>query len=531
MKRSLLTAIAVVLGTQASAENLAVALKTEPNSIDPHFNYSAVNIGPLQHIYDALLTDDPVQKPLPSLATAWKALDDLTWEIKLRQDVQFHNGTPLTARDVVYSWCRAPLIENSPSSYSIYVQKMANIEIKDPETLIFTTKEPNPQMASDLSQVFILSADLMGAEETVTFGADNTCEGMGEVPQSAAFSDLSLAVGTGPYEVASYIRGEALELSAFDGYWGEAPDFDTLTLRAISSDGPRVAALLAGDVQMIESPPIQDIPRITDAGFRTVQAKSNRVIYVQMRQDIEDTPPMMEAEGNPLHNAKVRQAVSYAINREGIVERIMGGYAEAAGELLPPPMFGTMGRPVDPYDPEKARALLAEAGYPDGFKLTLAAPNDRYVNDERVAQAIAQMLTQIGIETDVDASTASQFFSRRNKLEYAMFMAGWGASSGDTSSPLNAMVATADKDAGTGGWNYGRYSNPEVDAMIAEAMVTVDDAKREKLLQDAEAIALDAFGILPIHYEMTVWAMAPGLDYEPRADQSTYAFLVTKQDE
>ncbi|MCA0920830.1 ABC transporter substrate-binding protein [Pseudooceanicola nanhaiensis] len=529
MNRLYLTAAvaALALGTQAQAESLAIALKTEPNSIDPHFNYSAVNIAPLSNIYDPLVESDAVKKPIPALATSWTALDDLRWEIKLRQGVTFHDGSPLTPRDVVYSWCRAPLIENSPSSYATFVNKMASIEIVDDSTLIFTTKEPNPLMWSDLSQIFIISAAKMGAEETVTFGAEG-CTGMGEVPQSAVFSDLGYAMGTGPYKVTEFNRGEALRLEAYDGFWGDKPDYDDVTIRTISSDGPRVAALLAGDVQLIESPPIQDIERIKGEGFKTTETKSARVIYLQLRQDMTETPPMMEAEGNPLHDQRVRQAISYAINRQGIVDRIMGGYAEAAGELLAPPMFGTTGRAVDPYDPEKAKALLAEAGYGDGFKVTLGAPNDRYVNDERVAQAIAQMLTQVGITTDVDATTASQFFSRRNKLDFGMFMAGWGSSSGDTSSPLNAMVATANKDIGAGGWNYGRYSNPVVDEKIAKALVTVDDAEREKLLQEAETIALDEFGILPLHYELTVWAMAPEVHYEPRSDQRTAAYLVEK---
>lgn len=240
-------------------------------------------------------------------------------------------------------------------------------------------------------------------------------------------------------------------------------------------------------------------------------------------QQLPEAPGIEGADTNPLLDKRVREAISLSINRDAITQRIMGGYAQAAGELLPPPMFGTSGRAVDPYDPERAKALLAEAGYPDGFTITLGTPNDRYINDEQIAQAVAQMMTQIGIKTNVDASTASQFFSRRNGLEFPIYMAGWGASSGDMSSPLKSLVATYNADTGMGPTNAGRYSNPDMDAVLIEAMATIDDAKRDEMLQQAETMVLDDFGIIPLHYEQTVWAMKPGLTYEPRVDQYTMA--------
>jgi len=345
---------------------------------------------------------------------------------------------------------------------------------------------------------------------------------MGDVPQAPAFNDPGIAVGTGPYVLDNYTRGSEMVVTRFDDYWGGTPDWERVVMRPITSDGPRVAALLAGDVDMIESPPIQDIPRIEQAGFSVVDALSNRIIYLHMLQQ-EDAPGISGAEGNPLLDPRVREAISLSINREAIAERIMGGYAQPAGELLPPPMFGTSGRPVDAYDPERARELLAEAGYPDGFSITLGTPNDRYINDEQVAQAVAQMMSRIGIQTRVDASTASQFFSRRNALEFPIYMAGWGASSGDMSSPLKSLVATYEPETGMGPTNAGRYSNPDMDALLIEAMSTIDDEKRDQMLQEAETMVLDDYGIIPLHYEQTVWAMKSDLSYEPRVDQYTMA--------
>ncbi|WP_274425373.1 ABC transporter substrate-binding protein [Chelativorans sp. YIM 93263] len=523
---TLAAAILAVSAHGAAAQELTIGLSSEPTSMDPQFHNLATNTQVRLNIFESLIAQDPLQGLEPSLATKWEALDDTTWRYSLREGVEFHDGTPFTARDVIYSVCRIPLVENSPSSFSIYTQSVTDMRAEDDHTLIIETNGPNPLLPVESSTWAILSADASGAEDTVTFTEDG-CEGMGTLPASNDFNSPDVAAGTGPYMLDEFTRGSQIVLTRNEDYWGEAPDWERIVMRPITSAGPRVAALLSGDVDMIESPPIQDLPRLEDANFKVVDSLSNRIIYLHMYHQDHDAPGIEGTNGeNPLLDAKVREAISLAINREAIVERIMGGYAEPAGELLPPPMFGTSGRAVDAYDPERAQALLAEAGYEDGFKIVLGTPNDRYINDEQVAQAVAQMLTRIGIETEVDASTASQFFSRRNDQEFPIYMAGWGAASGEMSSPLKSLVASYDPDAGLGVTNPGRYSNPELDSILKEAMVTIDDDKRSQLLQKAESIALDEHGIIPLHYERTAWAMKPGLDYEPRVDQYTLAFEV-----
>ncbi len=507
----------------ALAQDLSIGLKSEATSMDPSFHQLSTNTQVLLNVFEALTKQDALQMVEPSLATEWEAVDDTTWRFTLRDGVTFHDGTPFTAHDVIYTYCRVPLVENSPSSFTIYTGVIADMQAEDDHTLIITTKAAHPLLPTEIAQLPIVSAETLGAEDTITFGPDGTCEGMGDVPQSPAFSSPDVAVGTGPYKLDSYTRGTELVLTRNEEYWGGTPNWAEVTMRPITSDGPRVAALLSGDVDMIESPPIQDIDRITGEGFKVVDALSNRIIYLAMDQEGE-APSISGTDGeNPLLDARVREAISLAINRDAIAERIMGGYAQPAGELLPPPMFGSNDRPVDPYDPERAQELLAEAGYPDGFEITLGTPNDRYINDAQVAQAVAQMLAQVGITVNVDASTASQFFSRRNAQEFPLYMAGWGASSGEMSSPLKSLVATYDAEAGMGVTNAGRYSNPEMDEILTQAMSTIDDEERDTLLQQAESIVLDEFGIIPLHYEQTVWAMTPELDYEPRVDQYTIA--------
>jgi peptide/nickel transport system substrate-binding protein len=202
----------------------------------------------------------------------------------------------------------------------------------------------------------------------------------------------------------------------------------------------------------------------------------------------------------------------------------MGGVAQAAGELLPVPLFGTSPdmKPTA-FDPEGAKKLLAEAGYPNGFEVTLGTPNDRYINDGMIAQAVAQMLTRVGIKTNVDAMTASTFFSRRNKYEFSLYLAGWGADTGEMSNSLVALVATPDPKTGMGHTNRGRYSNPEVDALITEAQRTVDDAKREEILRRASKLAMSDVPLIPLHFEITPWAYKKGLTYKARVDQYTLA--------
>lgn len=514
----------------ATAQDLSIGLKSEATSMDPQFHQLSTNIQVAKNVFEALTTQDALQKVTPGLAESWEAIDDTTWRFKLRQGVKFHDGSDFTARDVIYSFCRVPLVQNSPSAFTIFTGGMADMQAEDDHTLTITTTATNPLLPVELWSLAIVSATALGAEEEVVYGPEGTCEGMGDVPQAPAFNSPDIAVGTGPYKLDRYTRGSEVVLTRFDEYWNGTPDWEHVVMRPITSDGPRVAALLAGDVDMIESPPIQDIPRIEQAGFNVVDALSNRVIYLHMLQQ-ENAPGIGGTETNPLLDKRVREAISLSINREAITQRIMGGYAQPAGELLPPPMFGTSGRAIDAYDPERAKELLAEAGYPDGFSITLGTPNDRYINDEQVAQAVAQMLAQIGIQTHVDASTASQFFSRRNALEFPIYLAGWGASSGDMSSPLKSLVATYDANTGMGPTNAGRYSNPEMDALLVKAMSTIDDAARDKMLQEAETMVLDDYGIIPLHYEQTVWAMKPTLSYEPRVDQYTMATEVKRVDE
>jgi peptide/nickel transport system substrate-binding protein len=342
-------------------------------------------------------------------------------------------------------------------------------------------------------------------------------------------------IGTGPFKFKEYVAGDRVVLERNDGYWGPKPHWKTVRLRMITNAPARVAALLAGDVQMIEAVPTADIARLAkDARVTVASAVSNRLIYLHMDSDRDRSPFVFDKSGkplekNPLKDVRVRKAISLAIDRDAIVSRIMEGQAQPAGQLLPDFFPGTSKRLAPPkVDQEAAKRLLAEAGYPNGFAITLHAPNNRYINDEKVAQAIAQFLTRAGIDTKVEAMPSNVFFSRAGKLEFSFFLAGWGAETGETSSPLRALIGSFSPQTGMGQANRGRFSDDGVDALILTAMTNIDDTKRNLMLAAASDKAIGELqAIVPVHYEVSSWALRKGLAYTGRADQYTYAFEVS----
>jgi peptide/nickel transport system substrate-binding protein len=523
-----LTALAVATALPALpalAQDLRIGLASEPSSADPHFHNLGPNNQLRRNMFESLVGSDEQQKLFPQLATSWRPLDDTRWEFKLREGVTFSDGSAFDAYDVVYSVCRIPGVPDSPSLFTTYTKAIKDFEVPDPMTLIVHTAAPYPLLPTEFSTWGIISAKANGVDgSTIDFSP----EGCGDLayPESQAFNEGAVAIGTGPFLLESFRRGEGIELVRNPNYWGDAAPWERVSMKPLTSDGPRVAALFAGDVDFIENPPLQDLERInSEGGLQVVQGISNRVIYLHMDHEQEPSPMITGTDGkNPLKDVRVREALSIAINRDAIVDRIMGGVAVAAGELLPAGMFGAHeegAMPPAPYDPDRAQALLAEAGYPDGFGITIGTPNDRYINDAQVAQAVAQMWARIGVTTEIDAVTASTFFSRRNAYEFSVYLAGWGAGTGEMSSPIKALVATRDGDRGYGGTNRGQYSNPEVDDLLTKALATVDDDARQELLRESSRVAMADWAILPLHFEVTPWAMTDKITYTPRVDQYT----------
>jgi peptide/nickel transport system substrate-binding protein len=379
------------------------------------------------------------------------------------------------------------------------------------------TERPYPLMPNDMSTFSIVSRK------------------HGEGAKTPDYNSGKATIGTGAYKFVEYLPGDRIVLKRNENYWGDKPEWTEVTLKAIKSGPSRVAALLAGDVDLIEQTPTADIERLKkDPNLTLSQGISNRVIYLHLDHD-RDASPFVEGKdgseiANPLKDQRVRMAISQAINRDAIVSHVMEGIAIKAGQLLPEGFFGRSPnlKPVK-YDPGLAKRNLSEAGVGDGFKLTIHGPNDRYINDSKIAEAVAQMLTKIGIRTDVVTMPRSVYFKRASRggpngtPEFSFILVGWGSGTGEASSPLKSLIHTYDKSRGFGASNRGRYSNAEVDTLIEDALATVDDAKRQDLLAEATEIAINDGAIIPLHYQVNTWAARKGIKYRARTDEATVA--------
>jgi peptide/nickel transport system substrate-binding protein len=516
---AVLLAASLGLSGAASAKDLTIALRSEPTSMDPHFHNLGPNNSMSMHMYSSLILPDEKQQLHPGLATSWKVIDATTWEIKLRKGVTFHDGSPFTADDVIFTFKRAPEVEGSPSSFGIYTKGKTLKKIDD-HTLQISTERPYPLMPNDLSTVFIISSEA------------------GTGAKTADYNSGKAASGTGPFKLKEYVPSDRIVLERNESYWGKKPEWSTVTFKPIKSDPSRVAALLAGDVDLIEVVPTVDISRLKkEPKLALSQGVSNRVIYLHMDHDRDDSPFVKAKDGsaikNPLKDKRVRLAISKAISRDLIVAKVMEDVAIKAGQLLPEGFFGRSKnlKPVE-YDPKGAKQLLADAGLPNGFRVTIHGPNDRYINDSKIAEAIGQMLTRLGIETEVVTMPRSVYFKRASRggpdgtPEFSFILVGWGSGTGEASSALKGLLHTYDKSKGFGSANRGRYSNAEVDTIIEDALAEVDDAKREALLAKATEIAIEDVGIVPLHYQVNTWGARKGLKYRARTDERTLAMDV-----
>ena len=513
MFRVLLAAALAALAPAAIAQNLVLGTKLELNTLDPHFFAAFPTNSSMEYFFNKLVDYGDKLEIRPALATSWKLIDDRTWEFKLRPGVTFHDGSPFTAEDVIFTIDRVPNVPNSPNSFAQFTRGIESVQKVDDLTIVVRTKAPNPQLLSDLANIFIVSAKVAKGATTADFNSGKA------------------AIGTGPYKLVEFVSGERLVVERNDNYWGGKPQWARVTERMIAKDPTRLAALLAGQVDAIDAVPIADLERLKKEGrFSLFRGPAAIVHYVAL-DSARDVSPFVTAKdgkplaGNPLKDPRVRKALSLAINRELIVKRIMEGSAVAASQLLPE-SFPTSSKSLKPdrFDPARAQALLKESGWGDGFRIVLHATGDRYPNDSAVAQAIAQMWTRIGLKAEVEALPGAVFFTRASKQEFSAFAAQYGAE--DSMNSLRALVATNNKDKGYGTANRTRYSNPVVDNLLTEALVTMDDELRQQKLERAINFAIADQPLIPVFYPIFDFASKKGLVVTPRAQRRFNALMV-----
>ncbi|MBN8872509.1 MAG: ABC transporter substrate-binding protein [Rhodospirillales bacterium] len=512
-----LAAFALLLAARAQAADVTMGIRTDPNSIDPHYHVYTPNSAVARHIFDALTRTNAKGQIEPALATSWKPVGDTEWIFTLRQGVTFHDGTPFTAADVVFTLQRAPHVPNSPSSYSQYTKAITGAEVVDDHTVRILTRAPSPTLPIDLAQVAVISKRAAEGKSTTDF------------------NNGTAAIGTGPYRFVEWVPGNRVVFARNPTYWGGPEPWERVTRRPIPNDGARVAAMLSGDVDMIEGVPGVDRARLSGTpNVVLYECDSFRIIYIHMDSARDVSPGISDANGqkmdrNPLRDTRVRQAISLAINRQALVERLLSGQAHAAGQYTPPGLPGASANlPPPAYDPAAAQKLLKEAGWGEGFSVVLAGSNDRFPNDAQVTQAVGQMLARVGIKTEVQTMPATMLFTRGSKLEFSMMLSGW-VGTGDPSSPLTALMATWDPKTGMGPSNRGRWSNPDFDATLGKALRTFDDAERNALYAKASEIAVHQAGVIPVYFTINTWATKKGLVYDARLDELSLAMGLKPQ--
>ena len=509
--RWLLLWLALALPLGARAADVTMAVRTDAESIDPHYHVYTPNSAVARHIFDGLTEVDARGRIRPALAVSWTVISDDLWEFKLRPGVLFHDGKPFTAADALFTFQRAPNVPNSPSSYGQYTKMIASAEAMDELTVRIHTKGPAPTLPVDLSQVAIIS------------------KAAAEGKTTADFNSGVAAIGTGPYRFVEWVSGDHLTLARNESFWGGAEPWGRVTRKAIPNDGARVAALLAGDVDIIEGVPAADRSRLAGRSDIVLhECDATRIIYIHMDSARDVSPGITDVNGakidrNPLRDARVRNAVSLAINREALTERLLMGQAHPAGQYSPPGTPGTSPnlKPL-PFDPDRGRALLKEAGWGDGFGVVLAGSNDRFPQDAQVTQAVGQMLARVGIKTEVQTMPAAILFSRGSKLEFSMMLSGW-VGTGEASSPFTALMATYDPKTGLGPSNRGRWSSPDFDAVLGQALRTMDEDKRNVLYGRAAEIAVADMGVIPVYFTVNTWGSRKGFVYDARADEISLA--------
>ncbi len=494
---------------------LRIAFADPVSSLDPQLNNNAGDRSVDMFFFDFLVNNNE-NALQPGLATAWRNTGPLSWTFTLRPGVLWHDGQPFTSDDVLFSYARAPNVPGSVASFASFLRSIAKVEAPDPLTVVITTKDPNPLLPQNLASVHIVSRHV------------------GEHASSEDYNTGRALVGTGPFRFVGYTPGARVQMRRNDAYWGTKPLWADVDYRYVSNPAARTAALLAGDVDVIDKVSTADVAKLKDSPtVRLFPYPGLRVLVLQPSFTPGPNRFVTGADGKPLErnaigDVRVRRAMDMAINRPALAERLMEGTANAASQMMPAGTVGyEPGIPMPAYDPEGARRLLAEAGFDKGFNLVMHIPGDRYVAGSETAQAVAQMWSRIGIRTTIESPTWTVYQSRVNKSEFAMTMIAWGNGTAEASYGILNILATQDAAKGQGVSNWGHYSSPEVDRALNEAVSTFDEGQRDAILRSAARQVDRDKAIFPLFHYQNIWAARRGLVVKPQSSDRTLATMVS----
>jgi peptide/nickel transport system substrate-binding protein len=508
--RCLAFALLVVIGTTGEAKTFRWANDGDPTTMDPHARSDGFVTSFDMNIYEPLIRRDRNLKLEPALATEWANLNSTTWRIKLRQGVKFHDGTPLTVEDVIFSIQRA---RDAGADVTSQLAGVKEVKKVDDSTIDFITEGPVPILPNYLVAAAIMSKAWCVAHNTTSAA---THEGL----ENYATRN---ADGTGPFMLRDRQPTVRTTLVRNPNWWGvesQPIDIDEVVFTRIENAATRVAALLSGELDMVYNVPPQDIERIRDTqGMKIWQTPELRTIFLGMDQSRDELLEANIKGKNPFKDKRVRQAFYQAIDEDAIKTKVMRGFAHTTGLMVGPGVNG-YDPALDkrfPYDPVAAKKLLAEASYPNGFEVGFDCPNDRYVNDEAICQAVVAMLARIGVKANLLAQTKAKYFGKINapKFDTSFYLLGWTPGPLDALNMLSNLAATRNEGLTNGMYNNGGYTNPHLDELIRRIQVELDSEKRSELISQALSIIKDDFVYVPLHQQMVVWASRSNVELAP----------------
>ncbi|MEM8979550.1 MAG: ABC transporter substrate-binding protein [Pseudomonadota bacterium] len=499
----------VGLGTQASAETFRWASTTDPQTMDPHAVNSAPVLGFLNNVYEGLVRRGKDMAIEPALATSWEAIGAGTgWRFNLRQGVTFHDGSAFTAEDVLFSYQRA---SGETADTRSWFSPVSDVKIVDDFTIDIFTSAPNPLFPDSIANWMIMDKTWAEANGTTA-----------PVKDGETFATLN-ANGTAAFMLAERQPGLKTVLTPYSDWWGDAEHNVTRAeFTPIQNSATGVAALLAGDVDMINPVPIQDAARLKQSpGVDVIQGIEARVIMLGFGHEA-DTLKYTDDAGkpNPFQDVRVREAVARAVNVPAILQTIMRGNAEPASQLVSPAMRGySAGLDARPaFDVGAAKALMAEAGYADGFSFGLKCPNDRYLNDEAVCQAVVGMLAQIGITAELDAMPVRTYWPELRADNFDMYLLGWSPGTFDHEHPVRFLASTPNSEKKLGSWNFGGYSNARIDTLLPMIQSEIDDTKRQAMIDEVTGLYQNEHAYLPMYVQPLVWGLRDNISLTQRPD-------------
>lgn len=494
--------------TGPKRDNVTIALATDVSSLNPYGQDNNVTNQVMFHIYEPLVTQDRDLSIIPCLADSWEESEDgMTWTFKLHEGVKFHDGSDFTSEDVVASYNYA---KDVSASYNSRFATVDSIEAVDDYTVVLHMKNKYPLLLTDLAMVCISSKENIEGKTEEEIG--------------------NSVIGTGRYKLVEHVKEDHIDMVANEEYWGGAPEIKSVRFRPISNAATRTATMLSGELDVMGGVSVQDVERLEAAeGIHVVSEPSMEMIYMNMEQMLDDNPAV-EGGGNPLKDVRVRQAMYQAIDTDMIINNVMQGHAYPTATLIRDTFNGYSPELERfPYDPEAAKALLAEAGYPDGFTITLDAGSDITVNSSEVAQAVAGYLEKIGIKVNLNLMPTATFLPHIRPYEHktGLLISAWSVYTGEGISMMNQHCYTYDQEKGTGNANRGHYSNPEVDKLINEAMQESDKERRAELTKQIDKMTHDDVAYIPLYVQENIFAVKDDIDYTPRFNKYIFAWEIS----